>query len=561
MKKTLQVTTLLMIALLSLVSCNLFAKKYSVTYGGNGNTDGSVPVDTQQYVEGDTVTILGNTGSLIKTGYSFGGWNSSASGSGTNYAPGATLTMGTSNVTLYAKWAEITSSFAPLANGIAASISNFNSKTAIYSILAKMPSSRAEGNSIGSASETSFHLYSTTGTSSMITESAAPLTKSTGIRQSSGVYGDGQTASDERMRQVEEELLASGSKQLTGSSSRSVKSAPTSISVGTAWNGVNIYDNNNTLKTINTTCRYVSDDAYFFVDNRDTVAMSTYLPGYGTAFDTITGVNHDKFGQERDVDGNGKVIIVFSEELSGGLLGYFYSVDKYPKTTYSDSNEGDIFYMTTTAAYQGDIIKGTLAHEFQHMIYFDQHYNNGVTSTYTWLNEALSQAAEFYNGYTDNHRAWIKSFLDSGWQGLSLTYWTSSNYGYGAIFIRYLIDQYGDTAIKNMCSTGKVGIAAVEDATGVSFNTIFSNFTKALVMSGTGDSSDTRYNFQTLDLQNVQSSGRGGLLPYSTVCTAGNNYTGVLYPYEVAFNQWTGTFGTMTLSGSDFSGTAFGLSR
>jgi len=558
MKKTFQVTTLLVIALLSLVSCNLFAKKYSVTYYGNGNTGGSVPVDTQQYVEGDTVTILGNTGSLAKTGYTFGGWNSAAGGSGTNYAPGSTLTMGAANVTLYANWAERTSAFAALSDGIAASISDFNSKTVIYSILSRAPSSRTEGNSIGSAAETSFYLRSTTGTSSMIAEAADSLAKSTGIRQSDGVYGDGQTASDEKMRQVEEELLASGSAQLTGNSARSVKAAPTSISVGTSWNDVYIVQTGN---TIDTTCRYVSSDAYFFVDNRDTAAMSAYLAGYGTAFDTITDVNHSKFGQENDVDGNGKVIIVFSEELSGGLLGYFYSVDKFPKTTYSDSNEGDIFYMTTTAAYQGNIIKGTLAHEFQHMIYFDQHYNNGVTNTYTWLNEALSQAAEYYNGYTDNHLAWIKSFLGSDWPGLSLTYWTSNNYGYGAIFIRYLIDQYGDTAIKNMCSTGKVGIAAVEDATGASFNTIFSNFTKALVMSGTGDSSDTRFNFQTLDLQLLQPNGRGGLLPYSTVCSAGTNYTGVLYPYEVAFNQWSGTFGTMTLSGSDFSGTAFGLSQ
>ena len=81
-------------------------------------------------------------------------------------------------------------------------------------------------------------------------------------------------------------------------------------------------------------------------------------------------------------------------------MGYFYSVDKYPKATYTQSNEGDIFYMTTDAGYQGDIVNGTLAHEFQHMIYFDQHYNRGVTSTYTWLNEALSQAAEYYTGYT-----------------------------------------------------------------------------------------------------------------------------------------------------------------
>ncbi|MCE5256178.1 MAG: hypothetical protein LLF89_04945, partial [Spirochaetaceae bacterium] len=233
--------------------------------------------------------------------------------------------------------------------------------------------------------------------------------------------------------------------------------------------------------------------------------------------------------------------------------------DKYSSTTYSDSNEGDIFYMTTDTAYQGNIIKGTLAHEFQHMIYFDQHYNLGTTSSYTWLNEALSQAAEYYNGYTDNHLAWIESFLGNDWPGLSLTYWTSSNYGYGAIFIRYLIDQYGDTAIKNMCSTDKIGIAAVEAATGASFNTIFTNFTRALVMSGTGDSSDSRFNFTTLDLRSIQSTGRGGLLPYTTTLVAGNNYNGSLYPYEIAFNKWSGSFGTIKLTGTNFYGTAFGL--
>src|SRR5574337_716209 len=77
---------------------------YTVTYEGNGNTGGTAPVDTTNYQQGQTVTVLGNTGSLVKTGYSFSGWNTAANGSGTTYVQGATFTMGPGNVTLYAKW-------------------------------------------------------------------------------------------------------------------------------------------------------------------------------------------------------------------------------------------------------------------------------------------------------------------------------------------------------------------------------------------------------------------------------------------------------------------------
>jgi hypothetical protein len=45
----------------------------SVTYDGNGNTSGIVPVDSNTYLPGATVTVFGNTGSLEKTGYTFGG--------------------------------------------------------------------------------------------------------------------------------------------------------------------------------------------------------------------------------------------------------------------------------------------------------------------------------------------------------------------------------------------------------------------------------------------------------------------------------------------------------
>jgi hypothetical protein len=48
-------------------------------------------------------------------------------------------------------------------------------------------------------------------------------------------------------------------------------------------------------------------------------------------------------------------------------------------------------------------------------------------------------------------------------------------------------DRFYDEVIKNLCATRLVGVAAVESATGMNFNELFTDFTRALVMSGTGD--------------------------------------------------------------------------
>ena len=90
---------------------------YTVTYSGNTNTGGSAPVDSSTYQQGATVTVLGNTGSLVKTGNTFTNWNTVAGGTGTAYTPGQTFTMGTANVTLYARWtANATLGYAYVAN-------------------------------------------------------------------------------------------------------------------------------------------------------------------------------------------------------------------------------------------------------------------------------------------------------------------------------------------------------------------------------------------------------------------------------------------------------------
>jgi uncharacterized repeat protein (TIGR02543 family) len=79
------------------------AQTYSVTYDGNVSDGGVVPEDGNAYEADDTVTVSGNTGSLTKSGYSFGGWNTASDGSEANYLAGESFTI-TDDVTLYARW-------------------------------------------------------------------------------------------------------------------------------------------------------------------------------------------------------------------------------------------------------------------------------------------------------------------------------------------------------------------------------------------------------------------------------------------------------------------------
>lgn len=83
-----------------------YERLYKVTYYGNGNTGGTAPSAAYEQ-SGRTVTASDNTGLLVKTGKVFAGWATSsarASSLTIDYAPGATITMSSADVDLYAVW-------------------------------------------------------------------------------------------------------------------------------------------------------------------------------------------------------------------------------------------------------------------------------------------------------------------------------------------------------------------------------------------------------------------------------------------------------------------------
>lgn len=76
---------------------------YTVTYFGNGAHSGIDPM-AETFYEGETGSVLGNTGNLSKTGYTFAGWNTAADHSGIFYQEGEEFSVDNHPVSLYAVW-------------------------------------------------------------------------------------------------------------------------------------------------------------------------------------------------------------------------------------------------------------------------------------------------------------------------------------------------------------------------------------------------------------------------------------------------------------------------
>jgi len=77
---------------------------FTLSYNANGADSGTVP-GSIPFAEGESVTIAGNEGTLVKAGYPFFvGWNTAADGSGDFLRPGETMKMPGSDQTLYAYW-------------------------------------------------------------------------------------------------------------------------------------------------------------------------------------------------------------------------------------------------------------------------------------------------------------------------------------------------------------------------------------------------------------------------------------------------------------------------
>ena len=155
---------------------------YSVTYNGNGATGGSVPSSTTSYTSGDSVTVKGNTGNLVKTGHVFAGWTMNSNGTGTVYTSGSTYTIGSSSITFYAKWTPSTVTVTWDYNG------GYGSTTSSSKTVGGTMGTLPEPNARTGYSFAGWYTTSTTGGSKISTSTTVPTSNTTYYARWTALY-------------------------------------------------------------------------------------------------------------------------------------------------------------------------------------------------------------------------------------------------------------------------------------------------------------------------------------------------------------------------------------
>jgi len=224
------------------------------------------------------------------------------------------------------------------------------------------------------------------------------------------------------------------------------------------------------------------------------------------------------FGRESDIDGNGLVLVLMTNVVNkmvtaadclatGYVAGFFYSAD-IDLNVAASFNNGEIFYTMAadpagalscahSTTQVNRVVAGTLVHEFQHMISYNQHVRirRPGKAEVLWLNEAMSHYAEELGGRTflpgdstsfcnyvngDLYNAG-QYFMAPGDHPLvdTLGIGGLAERGAGWLFVRYLVDRFAqDTTLaaqnavtRALDMTSVTGTNNVAQATGAPFAT------------------------------------------------------------------------------------------
>lgn len=199
------------------------------------------------------------------------------------------------------------------------------------------------------------------------------------------------------------------------------------------------------------------------------------------------------FGSEwkPGVDGDSR-ITVFFESMNSTEAGYFREADGYVKLQVPASNEREMVFLSLDKITDSRL-KRFLAHEFAHLISFNQKNRIFGAQDDIWLLEARADYSSTILGYDDSYdgsnlQERAKAFLEK--PSDSLTEWQGSKYDYGAasIFTNYLADHYGINILIDSLKSKYTGIESINYALQKngfkeSFSQIFTDWSIASVIN------------------------------------------------------------------------------
>ena len=274
------------------------------------------------------------------------------------------------------------------------------------------------------------------------------------------------------------------------------------------------------------------------------------------------------FGGPSDIDGNGHVFLLFTPQVNKAttrgstsiLDGFFFGGDLFPTSACKESNQAELFYLlvpdpnavfsdarTLTTVRQS--IRGTIAHEFQHMINLGVRIAENAPDEATWMNEGLSHFAEELvgraeEGYTDTQKLAIADVADApsydnfnaffgqnlvrfrewlkkpGVLGATSSHADTSLAVRGAAWalLRWSADHYaaGNVAAftRALVAGPDTSVANLVARTGVPFDSLMAGWAAANYTSDAGiPGLAPRYTYLSWNLRSVESAVNQGLFP------------------------------------------------
>ena len=246
----------------------------------------------------------------------------------------------------------------------------------------------------------------------------------------------------------------------------------------------------------------ITPKLYFYIDENywnsltyyQQAEIKTALDNLGQEFeDRIYPILNSNFGLEwkPGIDKDDRITVLF-HKMGKEAGGYFNTGDEYLKSQVPESNQREMVYLNLDYI-TSPLEKSFLAHEFTHLIIFNQKEKKQGISEETWLNEGRAEYAPTLIGYDDiyegsNLQRRIKNFVKN--PNDSITEWKNQEADYGSLdlFIQYLVEHYGIEILTDSLYSSSVGIASLNEAlreNGFSedFSQIFSNWLIAVLVN------------------------------------------------------------------------------
>lgn len=303
---------------------------------------------------------------------------------------------------------------------------------------------------------------------------------------------------------------------------------------------------------------YQSDSLNMWVEEGADVDLATVETAATVLENQIIPTNRQFFGEEwrPGVDGDERINIVHTNTLGQNVIGYFAAANSYTTAVNPFSNERETFFINLeNAELGGEAYYEVIAHEFQHMVHWNQDPNEA-----TWVNEGLAELAVTVNGYAPSFH--IPSYLAQPDTQLNYFTQSSEDYGAAALFITYFYDRFGEEMTKQLVrepsnDIGSVAKVLADNNQTLTFDDLFADWVVANYLASHGQGSG-HYNYQSIVLpEPIEPYGiRAGHKMLTAVNQYAADYLRIEGDEPLTLN-FTGTQQTVLMDTAPYSGRYF----